>query len=203
MMVWGTLTICRLLKGGLKWQIFHGFPRDSIKNPSGTNKQMYCKVYSHHNILHVDLMYRLRGAAPHRVIPAPLRCSHFLVRHEIRRLKQAKQNSWSQPKRGKTTTSIKLNDLPQGKIPLEPIPLERDEPDGLSKVLQQAYGHMRKFENCVLLTRVGGFYEMYFEHAEEYGPLLNLKVAAKPYGSRGSGRSVPMVCQFSRSKSLP
>ncbi|KDN71123.1 putative MutS domain V [Colletotrichum sublineola] len=38
---------------------------------------------------------------------------------------------------------------------------------------------MQKFDNCVLLTRVGGFYELYFEHAEEYGPLLNLKVAQK------------------------
>ncbi|OBT72253.1 hypothetical protein VF21_08197 [Pseudogymnoascus sp. 05NY08] len=38
---------------------------------------------------------------------------------------------------------------------------------------------MGKFENCVLLTRVGGFYELYFEHAEEFGPLLNLKVAQK------------------------
>ncbi|KAI9839809.1 MAG: DNA mismatch repair ATPase msh1 [Thelocarpon superellum] len=38
---------------------------------------------------------------------------------------------------------------------------------------------MRKFENCVLLTRVGSFYELYFEQAERYGPLLNLKVAQK------------------------
>ncbi|GKT42185.1 protein MutS 1 [Colletotrichum spaethianum] len=38
---------------------------------------------------------------------------------------------------------------------------------------------MQKFDNCVLLTRVGGFYELYFEHAEECGPLLNLKVAQK------------------------
>lgn len=38
---------------------------------------------------------------------------------------------------------------------------------------------MQKFDNCVLLTRVGGFYELYFEHADEYGPLLNLKVAQK------------------------
>ncbi|KAI6779621.1 uncharacterized protein J7T54_008239 [Emericellopsis cladophorae] len=38
---------------------------------------------------------------------------------------------------------------------------------------------MDKFDNCVLLTRVGGFYELYFEHAEEYGPLLNIKVASK------------------------
>ncbi|KJZ76709.1 hypothetical protein HIM_04045 [Hirsutella minnesotensis 3608] len=38
---------------------------------------------------------------------------------------------------------------------------------------------MRRFHNCVLLTRVGGFYELYLEHADEYAPLLNLKVATK------------------------
>lgn len=43
----------------------------------------------------------------------------------------------------------------------------------------QARRNMARFDNCVLLTRVGGFYELYFEHAEEYGPLLNLKVASK------------------------
>lgn len=53
----------------------------------------------------------------------------------------------------------------------------------------QARRNMRKFDNCVLLTRVGGFYELYFEHAEEYGPLLNLKVAQK----KTSAGPVPMV----------
>ncbi|EXJ57960.1 hypothetical protein A1O7_05383 [Cladophialophora yegresii CBS 114405] len=38
---------------------------------------------------------------------------------------------------------------------------------------------MAKFDNCVLLTRVGNFYELYFEQAEECGPLLNLKVGYK------------------------
>ncbi|PTB46861.1 hypothetical protein M441DRAFT_75652 [Trichoderma asperellum CBS 433.97] len=38
---------------------------------------------------------------------------------------------------------------------------------------------MDKFEKCILLTRVGGFYELYFEHAEEYAPLLNLKLTSK------------------------
>jgi DNA mismatch repair ATPase MutS len=53
----------------------------------------------------------------------------------------------------------------------------------------QARSNMRKFENCVLLTRVGGFYELYFEHAEDFGPLLNLKVAQK----RTNAGNVPMV----------
>ncbi|KAG0130093.1 DNA mismatch repair protein MutS, connector domain-containing protein [Tuber indicum] len=48
---------------------------------------------------------------------------------------------------------------------------------------------MREFPHCVLLTRVGGFYEMYFETAEEYGPLLGLKVAQK----RVSAGSVSMT----------
>ncbi|CAM1506530.1 Fc.00g061710.m01.CDS01 [Cosmosporella sp. VM-42] len=48
---------------------------------------------------------------------------------------------------------------------------------------------MRRFDNCVLLTRVGGFYELYFEHADEYGPLLNLKVASK----RTNAGPVPMA----------
>ncbi|KAJ1331149.1 DNA mismatch repair protein MutS [Microdochium nivale] len=46
-------------------------------------------------------------------------------------------------------------------------------------VVMQARRNMQKFANCVLLTRVGGFYELYFGHADEYGPLLNLKVAQK------------------------
>ena len=38
---------------------------------------------------------------------------------------------------------------------------------------------MAKFDNCVLVTRVGNFYEIYFEQADEYGPLLNLKIGYK------------------------
>jgi DNA mismatch repair ATPase MutS len=52
---------------------------------------------------------------------------------------------------------------------------------------------MQKFENCVLLTRVGGFYELYFEHAEQFGPLMNLKVGQKKTNTSGQARSVSMV----------
>lgn len=78
----------------------------------------------------------------------------------------------------KTKASIKLDELPQGVIPLESLPYEEDAP-AYPTVVQQARSNMRKFENCVLLTRVGGFYELYFEHADEYGPLLSLKIAKK------------------------
>ncbi|TDZ73280.1 MutS protein-like protein 1 [Colletotrichum trifolii] len=81
--------------------------------------------------------------------------------------------------RGKRTKStLKLDDLPQGLLPLDPLP-SQDEGPTYPTVVLQARQHMQKFDNCVLLTRVGGFYELYFEHAEEYGPLLNIKVAQK------------------------
>ncbi|KAI1118753.1 muts domain V [Nemania sp. NC0429] len=82
----------------------------------------------------------------------------------------------------KTKSSFKLVDLPQGLVDAEPLPDVQGEADGepaYPTVVLQARHNMQKFENCVLLTRVGGFYELYFEHAEEYGPLLNLKVAHK------------------------
>lgn len=55
--------------------------------------------------------------------------------------------------------------------------------------MQEAWDNIQKFEDCVVLTKVGGFYELYFEQAQEYGPLLNLKVALKKI----VGGSVPMV----------
>ena len=94
--------------------------------------------------------------------------------------------------RGKRTkTVVKLEDLPQGAIKFEPLPADEVEEatPAYPTVILQAKRNMQKFDNCVLLTRVGGFYEMYFEHAQEYGPLLNLKVASK----KTNAGPVPMV----------
>jgi hypothetical protein len=91
--------------------------------------------------------------------------------------------------RGKKTRIVKFDDLPQGIVgPSEPLPPAEDEP-AYPTVVLQARRNMQKFDNCVLLTRVGGFYELYFDHADEYGPLLNLKVAQK----KTSAGPVPMV----------
>ncbi|WYZ34786.1 hypothetical protein EsH8_I_001062 [Colletotrichum jinshuiense] len=88
----------------------------------------------------------------------------------------------------KTKSTLRLDDLPQGALPLDPRPIQ-DESPAYPTVVLQARRNMQKFDNCVLLTRVGGFYELYFEHAEEYGPLMNLKVAQK----RTSAGPVPMA----------
>lgn len=92
----------------------------------------------------------------------------------------------------KTKTVVSLDDLPQGVIQTDPLtPLEVEPPSSPAypTVVLQARRNMQKFDNCVLLTRVGGFYELYFEHADEYGPLLNLKVAQK----KTAAGPVPMV----------
>ncbi|KAL7798062.1 muts domain V domain-containing protein [Trichoderma ceciliae] len=80
----------------------------------------------------------------------------------------------------RSRTTVKLSNLPQGKIGADPLPLEEEQhAPAYPTVVLQARRNMDKFERCVLLTRVGGFYELYFEHAEEYAPLLNLKLASK------------------------
>lgn len=95
-------------------------------------------------------------------------------------------------RRQKSKVCVSITDLPQGLLPLDSLTLEKDDPSPVyPTVAQQARNHMDKFDNCVLLTRVGGFYELYFEHAEELGPLLNLKVATR---KPSNAPAFPMVC---------
>lgn len=145
----------------------------------------------------------LRAVAPHLPLCTLTRClpHHFRAPSRVR-LDQL-SCPWRVPNRGKKSkATLKLDDLPrggvlspldlpQGVIPLEPLELEKDAPPIYSTVVQQARSNMRKFENCVLLTRVGGFYELYFEHAEELAPLLNIKCAKRP--SRPGAPIVSMV----------
>lgn len=56
---------------------------------------------------------------------------------------------------------------------------EEDNAPSYPPVIQQHINHVKQFSDCVVLTRVGNFYEMYAEQADQYGPLLNLKVAQK------------------------
>jgi hypothetical protein len=107
----------------------------------------------------------------------------------------------------KTVAKVDFADLPQGPLPakaLETIP-EHEGP-AYPTVIQQARNNMLKFSHCVVLTRVGGFYEvsqvaicisrfvthamqLYFEQAEEYAPLLSIKLAKK----KTNAGAVPMV----------
>lgn len=125
-----------------------------------------------------SLLFRIAFSHPNSLSQHDYSCRSLITRQACRPQNRGK----------KTKSSLKLDNLPQGLIPLDPLPLEDDIP-AYPTVVLQARSNMRKFENCVLLTRVGGFYELYFEHAEEFGPLLNLKVAQK----RTNAGNVSMV----------
>ncbi|EPY51762.1 MutS protein 1 [Schizosaccharomyces cryophilus OY26] len=61
-------------------------------------------------------------------------------------------------------------------------PLELIQPKEktlLPPLLKEVNLQQKKFADCILLTRVGNFYELYFDQAEELGPLLNLRVSKK------------------------
>lgn len=90
----------------------------------------------------------------------------------------------------KSRATISLDQLPQNTVTAgHSIPEIENVGPAYPTVVQQARNNMRKFDKCVLLTRVGSFYELYFEHAEKYGPLLNIKVAQK----KTAAGSVPMA----------
>lgn len=60
----------------------------------------------------------------------------------------------------KKKSSTRLEELPQGRLEAESsfTPLDNDVPQ-YPTVIQGAKNNMLKFKNCVLLTRVGNFYE--------------------------------------------
>jgi len=67
--------------------------------------------------------------------------------------------------------------------PLAPKPIDKDveeEEPSYSITIQQHINNMRKYPDCVVLTQLGNFYEMYLEQAEKFAPLLGLKLAKKP-----------------------
>jgi len=88
--------------------------------------------------------------------------------------------TWVQLRSAKTSTVVKASSLPQGALP--PLPTEESDnvpAKGYPPVLQQHLNNVRKFNDCVVLTRVGDFYEMYFDQVEQYAPLVNLKKAKR------------------------
>ncbi|GLB36353.1 putative DNA-binding domain of DNA mismatch repair MUTS family protein [Lyophyllum shimeji] len=56
---------------------------------------------------------------------------------------------------------------------------------------QEILENLRRFPRCLLLTRVGQFYESYFDQAVEIARLLNIKLTTRKWG----GSRVPM-CGF-------
>ncbi|PVI08133.1 DNA mismatch repair protein muts [Periconia macrospinosa] len=94
----------------------------------------------------------------------------------------------------RTKATVNLDEIPQGAIDGPPLPPIDDEPD-YPPLLLQVRNCMIKFNHCVVLTRVGGFYELYFEHADEFAPLLNIKKSKKK-AVKGSKRPPVSMAGF-------
>lgn len=72
--------------------------------------------------------------------------------------------AWTGPlqRRGaKRKASVTLNDIPQGVIINDALPTQDDTEPDYPPLLQQVRNTMLKFSHCVLVTRVGGFYEVH------------------------------------------
>lgn len=67
---------------------------------------------------------------------------------------------WQQMRGAKRTVPVTLKDLPQGVLGGEAIPQDEEPEPDLPPLLLQVRNNMLKFSHCVLLTRVGGFYEV-------------------------------------------
>lgn len=61
----------------------------------------------------------------------------------------------------RSKATLSLQDLPKTSVE-DSLTIHQEETDSpvYPTVIQQAWNNMRKFEGCVLLTRMGGFYEV-------------------------------------------
>lgn len=61
----------------------------------------------------------------------------------------------------KRTTTLTVKPVPQGSLPVKPLePIDEHDGPAYPKVVLQARNNMQKFSHCVVLTRVGNFYEV-------------------------------------------
>lgn len=91
-----------------------------------------------------------------------------------------------------TSSHVRLDDLPEAvpKAQTQKVaPLSADASDGWPPLAQCVRENMRAFPGCMLLTRVGGFYESYFDQA----PMLANKISIKLAARRWNNQAVPMA----------
>ncbi|KAL6704770.1 MutS protein 1 [Coniothyrium glycines] len=102
---------------------------------------------------------------------------------------------YGQHRGAKREATMNLEDIPQGTLDAGALPSQDDFEPEYPPLLQSVRNNMLKFSHCVVVTRVGGFYELYFEHADEFAPLLNLK-KAKRKALRSSNKPAVSMAGF-------
>ena len=72
---------------------------------------------------------------------------------------------------------MQLDDIQQGPIQSEALLPQNDAEPEYPPLLQQVRNNMLKFSHCVLLTRVGGFYEVLDQHSRSTAILAKLTLS--------------------------
>lgn len=108
---------------------------------------------------------RTIGAEDVRLLENILKVSRFRASFTpLILFRKSNQRQWIsryQVRGAKTVTKKRVKELQQGSIQAEPLPeIAVDDAPQYPSVVQGARNNMAKFENCVLLTRVGNFYEV-------------------------------------------
>ena len=107
------------------------------------------------------------------LLPADIRLLESIVFSARAPLRPQPPQQWMSPKLfvakcmrrvAKTTNRKRVKDLHQGVIQSEPLPEFEDDQSSSQvqypPVLQGVRDNMLKFPNCVVITRVGNFYEV-------------------------------------------
>jgi hypothetical protein len=106
----------------------------------------------------------MRASYGRRLYSASWRHSLFATCPHRRHVRSVFRNEspWCVFYRGaKTVSTVRLRDLPQGPLmPEQPLAPLVNDVSQYPTVIQGARNNMVKFQNCVLLTRVGSFYEV-------------------------------------------
>ncbi|CAD6891453.1 unnamed protein product [Tilletia laevis] len=100
-----------------------------------------------------------------------------------KRTVRRKKKSDAEPGDSKDLASDALTDGPE-------VPLLHElgaEGQAWPPLAKEVLTNMARFPGCVLLTRVGGFYESYFSQAPELASLLSIKLASRTWGGRTVG----------------
>jgi hypothetical protein len=99
-----------------------------------------------------------------RLLPSIARCHQGPAIHSPTLLKpwtRCRSPTATLSRGAKTKATKKLKELYQGVIAADPLPeLESDDVPQYPTVIQGAKNNMIRFSNCVLITRVGNFYEV-------------------------------------------
>lgn len=121
------------------------------------------RYLTHHYLLHTAVKLQSGSRAYITALKPPFSVSTRLITkpREHQPLEQGWHNR-AQRRGAKKKATLILDDIPQGLIDSPALPPQNDTEPEYPPLLQQVRNNMLKFSHCVVVTRVGGFYEVPF-----------------------------------------